>query len=245
MPFSHLPALLTTAFLSLASFLDQRSGRRLSLLLVGILLASGRRTVTSWLRAGGISDDFRPAYTTLCATGRCVDRLALPIVLAVQPLLSKSKRLTVAIDDTPTPRYGPFVEGCGIHHNPSPGPAGEKHVYGHIWVMLAALGHHPEWGTIALPLQAQLYIRQVDVVQLPPERKRTFHTKLELAGTQLAWLKPLVERYFEELWVVVSQGCRGSAAGRGSTARNAFTWPSWPSNPTAGRRSPACNTASR
>jgi len=29
-----------------------------------------------------------------------------------------------AIDDTPTARYGPKVQGAGIHRNPMPGPAG-------------------------------------------------------------------------------------------------------------------------
>ena len=29
--------------------------------------------------------------------------------------------------------------GAGIHPNPNPGTAGERHVYGHVWVTLAAL----------------------------------------------------------------------------------------------------------
>ena len=115
-------------------------------------------------------------------------------------------RLTVALDDTPTPRYGPEVEGCGIHHNPSPGPAGEKFVYGHVWVTLAALVHHPDCDTLALPLQAQLYIRQANLPPLPPDRRRPFRTKLELAAQQLQWLKPSVQRDFEERWAVVDGG---------------------------------------
>src|SRR5262249_14883006 len=109
-------------------------------------------------------------------------------------------------DDTPTARYGPQVEGCGTHHNPSPGPAGEKYVYGHAWVVLAALARHPGWGTIALPLQAQLYTRAADVGRLPPGRKRPFRTKLELAAQQLGWLGRWVERHFEQLWVAVGGG---------------------------------------
>jgi hypothetical protein len=205
MSLSYLPALLASAFLTLSFWLDRRSGARLPLLLLGILFARGRRTVTSWFRAAGITDEYRPAYRTVCAVGRETDSLARSTLLAIEPLLNP-RRLTVAIDDTPTPRYGPEVEGCGIHHNPSPGPAGEKFVYGHVWVTLAALTHHPDCDTLALPLQAQLYIRAANLPRLPPDRRRPFRTKLELAAQQLQWLLPSVQRDFEERWVVVDGG---------------------------------------
>ena len=118
----------------------------------------------------------------------------------------RGPRLTVAIDDTPTPRYGPQVEGAGVHHNPTPGPAGEKFVYGHVWVTLAARAHHQDGDTIALPLQAQLYLRARDLERLPPDRRRPFQTKLELAAGQLRWLWPWVEGRFEERWAVVDGG---------------------------------------
>lgn len=202
MPLSHLPPLLTSAFAALADWLHQRSAARLPLLLAGLLFAKGRRTVTSWFRAAGITDAYRPAYTTVRACGREASSLALSTLHAVRPLLGGG-RLTVALDDTPTPRYGRRVEGCGVHHNPSPGPAGAKFLYGHVWVTLAGLAKHPAWGTIALPLQAQLYLRQADLERLPPERRRPFYTKLELAAEQLHWLKPWVDRPGEERWAVV------------------------------------------
>jgi hypothetical protein len=205
MPFSHLLPLLTSTFTCLASWLHKRSALRLPQLLLGILFTTGRRTVTSWFRAAAITDDFRPAYTTVCAVGRQVPHMAISAFFAVKPLLS-GPRLTVAIDDTPTPRYGPCVEGAGIHHNPSPGPAGEKYVYGHVWVTLAALAKHRTWGTIALPVQAQLYIRAANLDRLPPERRRPFHTKLDLAVQQLRWALPWVDGCFAERWVVVDGG---------------------------------------
>jgi hypothetical protein len=52
--------LVATLFLELAHWLDCRRAARLPLLLCGILLASGRRTVASWFRAAGITDEFRP-----------------------------------------------------------------------------------------------------------------------------------------------------------------------------------------
>jgi DDE superfamily endonuclease len=205
MSLSHLPASLSNAFDDLAHWLDRRSGARLPALLYGALFGKGRRTVTSWFRAAGITDDFRQAYVTACAAGRRADLLALSAVHAVTPLLDEG-RLLLAIDDTPTPRWGPQVEGAGIHHNPTPGPAGERYVYGHVWVTLAALADHPECGTLALPLQARLYVRRVDVDKLPPDRPREFRTKLEQAAGQLRWLKPWVDGRFQERWVVVDGG---------------------------------------
>jgi hypothetical protein len=201
MPFSHLPALLATAFSHLARWLQQRSAARLPRLLVGILFAKGRRTVTSWFRAAAITDDYRPAYATVAAVGRHVNDMAVTTLHTLQPLLL-GPRLRLAIDDTPTPRYGPEVEGAGIHHNPTPGPAGEKRVYGHVWVTVAALARHADWGTLALPVQAQLYIRKTDLDKLPPDRRRPFRTKLVMAAEQLAWVKTWIGHRYRELWVM-------------------------------------------
>jgi hypothetical protein len=205
MPLSYLPAFLTSVFVALAHWLDRRSAVRLPRLLCGLLLAQGRRTVTAWFRAAGITDDFRPPYTTVCAVGRKAHHVALSVRHAVEPLLDR-RRLVVGLDDTPTPRAGPAVEGCGIHHHPSPGAAGAKFLYGHVWVTLAVLAQHPGWGAVALPLRAQLYIRQADLEKLPPDRRRPFHTKLELAAAPLHWLEPWVGYHFAERWAVVDGG---------------------------------------
>jgi hypothetical protein len=34
------------------------------------------------------------------------------------------------------------VQGAGIHHNPTPGPAGSPYVYGHVFVVLGLLVNH-------------------------------------------------------------------------------------------------------
>jgi hypothetical protein len=175
------------------------------LLFGGILFAGRRRTVTSWFRAAGIRADFRPGYTTVAAVGRrcdCCASCALGIVEALLP----PGRLTVAIDDTPTPRYGPCVEGAGIHHNPSPGPAGAAFVYGHVFVTLAAIAKHPHWGSSAWPLWSQLYVRQADLEKLPDQRQRPFRTKLQLAAEQLAWLKTWAGPQVQSIWVLVDGG---------------------------------------
>jgi DDE superfamily endonuclease len=201
MPLSHLPALLSHWFAQLASSLQRRSQARLLRLLVGILFACRRRTVTAWFRAAGITDDFRQGYATVWAVGRRTPLLATQTFQAITTLLPPG-RLLVALDDTPTPRYGPEVQGAGIHHNPTPGPAGEKFVYGHVWVTLAVLAKHPDWATIALPLQASLYVRRKDLDDLPADQRPPFRTKLQLAAEQLHWLKTWSSRRFSSLWAV-------------------------------------------
>jgi hypothetical protein len=131
MPFSHLPAPLSAWFAYLASALERRSAPRLLLLLWDALFARGRRTVTAWFRAAAITRDFRPAYHALGAAGQRAERLASSLFCHVlKPLLRTlpGDRIFFGLDDSPTPRYGPCVQGAGIHHNPTPGPAGEKFV---------------------------------------------------------------------------------------------------------------------
>jgi hypothetical protein len=144
-------------FARLASARDRRSAPRLALLFLGAVLARGRRTVTSWIRAAGLSDQFRPCYPAVAAAGKEAGRIAAYLVLAVvKPLVGGAERLTLARDDTPTERYGPHVQGAGVPHDPTPGPAGSPYVYGHVFVVLGLLVMHPAWGVIALPLWARM-----------------------------------------------------------------------------------------
>lgn len=205
MPFSCLPPFVASCFTRLATALDPRSAARLPVLLLGLLLAKGRRTCTSWFRACGISHDFRRAYNVVGACGRRAELVATRLLPALDPLLS-GERLVVAIDDTPTERYGPQVEGAGIHHNPTPGPAGEKFVYGHVWVTLAALVRHPDRGTLALPLRSEMYVRAKDIPKLAPDRRVPFRTKLLMAAGLPGWLMTWRGGRYKEVWAVVDGG---------------------------------------
>ena len=246
MTFSYLPALLATCFARLACVLDARSALRLPRLLCGLLFGRGRRTCTAWFRAAGITDDFRPAYTTLWACGRQARSLAAYLLPTLDPVLA-GPRLLLAIDDTPTARWGPCIEGAGIHHNPNPGPAGEKFVYGHNWVTLAALAKHPDRGTIALPLWNQLYIRHKDIAKLDRDRRPPFRTKLELAAEALHWITVWRGDRYQEVWAVVDGGFSKRPFVRpaqqdnvvvvGRLPKNAALW-SLPQTPPPGRRGP-------
>jgi hypothetical protein len=197
---------------AVSAALDPRSAARLVRRFLGALLATGRRTVTSWVRAAGLTAEFRPAYTTLAALGQRTDHGAARLAHAVlKPRLNQVDRLLFALDDTPTERYGPQVEGAGIHHHPTPGPAGSPFVYGHSWVVLGWLARHPSWGTVALPLLARLYIRRKDLPRVPERVRPAFRTKLELAVELLRWAKIWLGRLGQPLWVV-ADGAYAKAA---------------------------------
>src|SRR5262245_52959336 len=187
----------------LASALDRRSAPRLALLFLGAVLARGRRTVTTWIRAAKLSDQFRPCYTAVAAAGKRADRIARRLLTeVVAPLVAGAGRLVLAVDDTPTVRYGPHVQGAGVHHNPTPGPAGSPYVYGHVFVVLGLLVTHPAWGVIALPLLARLYVRKKDLAGIDPKHRPPFRTKLELAVELLRWAKPWLGLLKKPIWVV-------------------------------------------
>jgi len=188
---------------SLANLLHATHAWRLAPLLWGMLFARGRRTVTSWLRAGELSDDYQGYYYFLGALGRKVKSLAGSLLWLAVQVIHPGERLLFAIDDTPTKRYGPHVEGAGIHHNPTPGPAEQKFVYGHVWVTLSWVVRHTLWGTIGLPLLACLYVRRVNIPDLPQKSGVKFQTKLEQAAGLVEWLAGWLKYLGKQLWVVV------------------------------------------
>ena len=203
MPSSHpLPA-SCQRFSAFASALDPRSCPRLAWLLVGAILARGRLTVTSWIRAAGLSDEYRPCYTAVAAAGGRADAIAARLAReAIKPLVDSAGRLTFAIDDTPTERYGRHVQGAGVHHNPTPGPAGGPFVYGHVWVVLGLLARHPAWGVVALPLLARMYVRAKNLAGMPAKDRPTFRTKLELAVELVRWAIAWLGHTGKPVWVV-------------------------------------------
>jgi hypothetical protein len=197
---------------AVATWIDQLSqplhGRlawRLLPVLAGFLFAQGRRTFARCLRANGLGAAFKPFYYFLGSLGRCADFVASRLLRLVASRLALGDRLLFALDDTPTKRAGPHVEGAGIHHNPTPGPAGQKFLYGHVWVTLAWVVTHARWGVLGLPLRALLYIRQKDLVTLAPwDRARfPFRTKLELAAQLVTWVAQWLRYLGKTLWFVV------------------------------------------
>ena len=186
----------------LAAGLHGRCRWRLPVLLLGILFARQPQTVASWLRAAAVGRGFSGYYYFISAVGRKSKSVAAQLFSLLLRKLPSGERLLLALDDTPTKRYGPKVQGAGIHHNPTPGPADAKYLYGHIWVTLSWVLRHRLWGTIGLPLLAALYVRQKDIAAIPRGLRWQFQTKLQQGADLVSWAAGIAVSAGKRLWVV-------------------------------------------
>ncbi len=198
----RLPAELLVWVTQLAQPLHGRLAWRLLPLLFGMLFASGRRTVASWLRAAQLGRNFRRYYYFLGSLGRKTEGISSALLRLAVSVIAPGPIVLLGLDDSPTKRYGPCVEGAGIHHNPTPGPADQKFLYGHVWVTIVWLVRHPVWGTIGLPLRAWLYVRQKDVARLPRGYGVAFRTKLQMAAALVTWAATWLKYLGKTLWIV-------------------------------------------
>ena len=199
-----LPPVLAKWVEQLSGPLHGRLAWRLLPVLVGLLFATGRRTYAACLRANGLSKDFKPFYYFLGSLGRVVGPVASQLLRLLASQLPLGDRILIALDDTPTKRAGPQVEGAGIHHNPTPGPADQKFLYGHVWVTVSWIVFHPLWGVMGLPVRALMYIRKKDLGKLDPSNRGDFpfRTKLELAAELVGWIVEWLKYLGKAIWVV-------------------------------------------
>jgi hypothetical protein len=202
----ELPVELASWILQMSWVLDRRIAWRLLPLLVGALFGQGRRTVASWLRGGELGDDFRLYYYFLGSLGRNIKSVAGVLLRRALCVIVPGDRLVFAIDDTATKRQGPRVEGAGIHHNPTPGAAENKFLYGHVWVVLSWVVRHHLWGTIGLPILAMMYVRQKNLKSIAPWYQVKFQTKLEQAVDLVVWLVRNLACLEKTVWIVVDGG---------------------------------------
>ncbi len=124
-----------TLFQAIARRLAEKLPRKtqsffLSLLLGALLAVARRRTVTTWLQAAQVQDDFRQAVFQQAPyhmpnIGRksniLFDMMLDEILKKLKHVIATSQFIRIVLDDSPTKRYGRTIEGAGYHHNPTPG----------------------------------------------------------------------------------------------------------------------------
>jgi hypothetical protein len=200
-----MPAFVSALVGDLAARLDRRTQPRFWSVFFGVLVCrERRRTAAAWFRTAEIGTEFRQAYDLLGSVGRRIDALSRIVLSAIERVAGDSSgRAVFALDDTVTKRYGPRVEGAGVHHNPTPGPAAQEWVYGHVWVTLARVVRHSRWGAIGLPIRAALYVRRKDIDKIPAEYGWKFQTKLDQAAALINWLAVWMGTTKKTIWLAM------------------------------------------
>ena len=182
----------------------------LSLVLGALLAIARRRTVTQWIRAAQICDDYRQVFYHMpnigCKGGEIFDAMTGIIIERLKPVIATAATICIVLDDSPTKRYGRKVEGAGYHHNPTPGRTDAKICFGHSWVVAVLVVTHPAFGEISLPIAAELYLRQKEIDKLQAKYKRTFQTKTAMAVAIVQRLVPKFKGFGKPIEVIVDGG---------------------------------------
>jgi hypothetical protein len=157
----HLPARFAAIILTFAPvFRQQRTWRYAELLLIGAILAPGKRTVTSLLRIVGLSRErrftnYHRVLNRAAWNPRTAARLLLGLLIAV---LVPSGPVVLGIDDTTLRRRGRRISAKGIYRDPVRSSKGHfVKASGLRWLSLMLLAPIPWAGRVwALPFLTAL-----------------------------------------------------------------------------------------
>ena len=180
-------------------------------LILGVIFAfCRRRTITTWIQAAQMSDDYRQVFYHMSNIGRKHQELSdemLKIILnQLAAIIVTAVTIRLVFDDTPTKRYGKKIEGAGYHYNPTPGKTNATRCFGHSWVVAALVITHPLFGEVSFPIAAELYLRQKEIDKLEAKYKRTFKKKTELVVEMAKRLVPTFKEFKKKIEIIVDGG---------------------------------------
>jgi hypothetical protein len=186
----HLPARFADIILAFAPvFRQRRSWRHAELLLIGAILALGKRTVTSLLRIAGLSRErrftnYHRVLNRVVWDAQAAARLLLGLLIAV---LVPSGPVVLGIDDTIERRRGKRITAKGIYRDPVRSSKGHfVKASGLRWLSLMLLAPIPWAGRVwALPFLTTL---------APSERYRREHGRRHKKLTEWARQMALLAR---------------------------------------------------
>src|SRR5689334_19089293 len=157
----HLPACFASLILTFAPvFVQQRTWRRAELLLIGAILAPGKRTVTSLLRIAGLGRErrftnYHRVLNRVAWSPRAASRILLGLLLDA---FAPTGPVVLGIDDTIERRRGKRIAAKGIYRDPVRSSKGHLvKASGLRWLSLMLLAPIPWAGRVwALPFLTAL-----------------------------------------------------------------------------------------
>src|SRR5881227_2094107 len=196
----HLPACFASLILTFAPvFVQQRTWRRAELLLIGAILAPGKRTVTSLLRIAGLGRErrftnYHRVLNRVAWSPRAASCLLFGLLLDA---FAPTGPVVLGIDDTIERRRGKRISAKGIYRDPVRSSKGHfVKASGLRWLSMMLLAPIP-W---ALRVWALPFL----TVLAPSER---YHQEREMAHKKLTdWARQMitqVRRWLPERAIVV------------------------------------------
>lgn len=204
----YLPSSLDAIFAGFCECFTQPTSRRMCVLLVGAILARGRRTITGILRAAGhlaeghFSTYHRVLSRAPWSSWKLSDVLATLVIAHFAP----GVEIPVAVDETTDRHRGPRVYGTGFHRDAVRSSRSRK-VFscGHQWVVLAIVVQFPfarqPW---SLPVMTALY-RNKKTCKAQGCRHKTHH---HIARQMLA---SMIRRFPDRTFVLMGDGAYATA----------------------------------
>jgi len=142
-----LPAAIIPIFAHFAPAFTQPTYQKALVLVVGTILAKGRRTITSALRAVGKAQEcgwakYHHVLNRSSWSGLLVSQLLLQLIIAT--FVATSEIVTIAVDETLERRWGPQIRKRG-HWRDSLASSRQLHVSasGLRWLVLAVVINVP------------------------------------------------------------------------------------------------------
>jgi DDE superfamily endonuclease len=116
----HLPACFVGIIIAFAPLFVHRSWKHAQVLLIGAILAPGRRTVTNLLRIAGLSRErhFVNYHRVLSRAAWCLRGGARILLELLVEAFVPDGPIVMAVDDTIERRWGRRIKARGIYRDP-------------------------------------------------------------------------------------------------------------------------------
>ena len=183
-----LPSTLKVIFVSLSNTFTTPTASRVAILLAGAILARGRHTITSALRAMGnlAGGHFSSYHRVFSRASFSMYRLGQALAHLVMELVPADQEIVVVVDETTAGHRGPKVYGIACYRDDVYSTRSHTtYKWGHKWVVLGIVVKFPfarcRW---CLPIMAVLYRPP----KLNKKQGRRHKTQPTLARQMLACL---------------------------------------------------------
>lgn len=198
-----IPSVLETIFVNLSVAFTEPTANRMTVLMVGTILAHGRRTVTTALRAvwpwvEGHFSNYHRVFSRGSWSPWVLAEVLAELIIELMPI---GEVIPVAVDETVGEHKGPKIYGRSCHRDAVRSSQRHKaYRYGHKWVTLGIVIKFPfarsPW---CLPIMAALYCPQ----KLERAEKRRHKAPSQLARQMLICL---IRQFPDRRFVLLGDG---------------------------------------